>query len=319
MNTKFLLPGLLTMSLLPSLAAADDVVTACAAKKTGTIRITAVNAALKCRKSENLLTLGGTGPQGSQGIQGLQGPQGPKGDTGPQGPAGPAGGGSGGADLTKVNADITAIKTDVNTVKQSLTTAQTDINALKSSGSLVSRIEKIEARLTGIDGFLTSLDSDVNFLKTKTPLSEADGVYTDAYVTVLVTGAGRSVDVNGNVSIKFSFEIENISGQDLYIGSFGYSPMEITIQEDGTGTSCRHYLSDLPTTFANSAKSAYLKIPPGGSTFAYTTDRNYCPSGGDYSGYTYNINFSLLRYDDTVKGGVTLGSISFKHQIPTPK
>ncbi|MEQ1529690.1 MAG: hypothetical protein ABL925_10260 [Methylococcales bacterium] len=300
MNTKFLLSTLLTISLLPNLAAAADVVTACAAKRTGTIRVTAVNAALKCKRTENLLTLGGTGPQGPQGIQG------PKGDTGPEGPAGPAQ--TGGADLTGVNADIAAIKTDINT--------------LKSSGSLVSRIEKIEARLTGIDGFLTSLDSDVNFLKTKTPLSEANGVYTDAFVTVRVTGAGRTVDVNGKVSVYFGFEVENISGQDLYIAKQNIYSGDtfLNIYEDGTGIYCEHTLQGMPTASSNSAKSAFLKIPAGGSAFASTHQSDgYKCSGGTYNGYTYNINFSLWRYDDTVKAPVVLGSISFKHQIPTPK
>jgi hypothetical protein len=63
-------------------------ITACAGKDTGNLYLPADRKKNACRRGDETVTWGITGPQGPQGIQGIQGP---KGDQGPQGAQGPAG------------------------------------------------------------------------------------------------------------------------------------------------------------------------------------------------------------------------------------
>src|SRR5215831_5978169 len=67
-------------------ARADAVVTACAAKGGGAIRVVAT--AARCRRGETVLRWNVAGPKGEPGPAGAAGPAGP---TGPPGPAGPTG------------------------------------------------------------------------------------------------------------------------------------------------------------------------------------------------------------------------------------
>lgn len=205
-----------------------------------------------------------------------------------------------------------------------------DVNALKirttkletGQASAKARLQNLETRMSAVEDHLISVDTQINDIKSGAGLiKDRVGVYEDAFVRVRVTGESRTKDVNDNVTLRFGFEIENISGADLYLGRPGtyWSNDEFSVQEDGTGALCEaiapvglEYINS-----PNSAKSDYQKIPAGGSVFASWSNKGsgYCQNL--FSGFTYNISFDLARYDTTAKGGFVIGTITFKHQLPT--
>src|SRR5262245_20836239 len=70
-------------------ARADAVITACASKAGGHVRVVAT--AASCHHGEAVLRWNVTGPKGDPGSAGPPGPPGPPGQPGPAGPAGPTG------------------------------------------------------------------------------------------------------------------------------------------------------------------------------------------------------------------------------------
>ncbi len=332
MTISVLLAGTLLAGLLPSHASAN-VLTGCANKKTGNVRITSTNSNLKCKRNEMLVSIGteanigpagpegqpgpkgdtgATGAQGPQGPQGIQGVQGPKGDTGPQGPAGISGASA--ADVQKINGDITGLKTDVGTLKTDMTAVKTKVGTLETDmASAKTQITNLATRLTAVEDHLVNLDGDVTFLKTKTPSAEPVGVYSNAFVEVKVLGGNRRVDANSHVFLTFGLELQNLTGADLYLGQ-GSGSNGVTVQEDGSGIQCEDGFDGIAGVGLNSAKTSFTRIAANQSVFVKWDNSSTC----GFSGYTYNLNFELFRYDTVVNIPVSMGNISFKHQIPTP-
>lgn len=331
-----LLTAGLLFSLMPIKASANDFY-ACVNKRTGTVRITSLNS-LKCKKTENLVTtssigpigpagekgdkgdkgetgaMGPQGPQGLQGIQGIQGPQGPKGDTGPQGPAGP---GASTADIQKINTDISSLKTDVGSLKTDMTAVKTTTGTLSTDmGSVKTQITNLVSRLTAVEDHLVNIDGDVTYLKSRTPAAEPVGLYSNAYVEVKVLGGSRRVDPNGDVFLTFGLELQNLTGADLYVGQGTglQSSLQTQVQEDGSGNQCGYAFSGVRDGYPGAVKDRFTKIAANQSIFLQWKNTESC----GFSGFTYNLNFELFRYDEVNKIGVSMGNISFKHQIPTP-
>ncbi len=314
---------ILVSSLLPGQAFAD-VVNGCINKRTGNMRITGAS---KCKKTETLLSWNSTGEPGPQGPLG---PQGPQGETGAQGPAGAVDS----AVLTQINTDISSLKTTTGSLTTDVASLKTDLNALKTrttaletgQASAKNRLDNLETRMTAVEDHLISVDTQINDIKSGAGLiKDRVGVYEDAYVRVRVTGESRLKDVKDNVTLTFGFEVENISGADLYLGrpgntsNSGWSNTEFSVQEDGSGALCEGIDPVGLTAIYNTAdaKSNYQKIPAGGSIFASWTNTDNDKCQNLFSGFTYNISFDLARYDTTAQGGVVIGTISFKHQLPT--
>jgi len=332
MSFNMIMAGLFLMSLSTGESFADPVAV-CVHKKTGVLRLSD-----HCKKSESSTTFNTTGPKGEVGPQGLQGPKGDKGDIGPQGP------GTSTQDLQQTQTDIATLKNDVDTLKTDVgtlkndvtaikgrtTTLETDTGALKTdvaslktrataletdSASAKTRLDNLESRMSAVENHLVKLDGDVTFLKTKAPPAEPVGVYTDSFITVRVTGGHRNVDANANVTIGFGFEIANVSGTDLLLGEIG----GVTVQEDGSGTQCNlHGLIGIPYVGFNTVKTGFARMGANQSLFVNWESDSYRSCGSIFSGYTYNISFDLMRYDESTNTVADIGTISFKHQIPTP-
>jgi hypothetical protein len=262
-----------------------------------------------------------------------------KGDTGPEGPPGASGQDLQQAqtDIAALKTDVGALKTDVASVKGRATTLETDTAALKTdvgalktdvasvksrataletdAANAKTRLGNLESRMTTAEAHLLKLDSDVTFLKTNAPPAEPVGVYTDSFVTVRVTGGHRTVDANGNVTIGFGFELANVSDADLLLGEGG----GVTVQEDGSGVQCNlHALIGIPGVGIDTPKTGFTKISSNQSLFVNWESDSFRSCGNIFSGFTYNISFDLMRFDEGSKLVVDIGTISFKHQIPTP-
>ena len=299
---KMMTPTLMVLTLSASLLSgqvAADTINGCINKRTGGLRVTSTQ---KCKRNETLVSIDTTGKPGPQGPQGIQGE---KGDTGPQGPAG---------STVEIQSDIAGLKTDVGTLKTDMTAVKTTTGTLSTDMSSVkTQITNLATRLTAVEDHLVNLDGDVTFLKSRTPASEPVGVYSNAYVEVKVLGGSRRVDANGEAFLTFGLELQNLTGADLYLGQDNSNPW-VTIQEDGSGIQCSNDFGGISSVDLNSSKTSFTKIAANQSVFVTWKNTNSC----GFSGYTYNMNFELFRYDDVNKTSVSMGNISFKHQIPTP-
>jgi len=325
-----LFAGFLSIGMVPEQAAAEEV-PACVHNRTRVVRF-----APTCKRKETALIFNTTGPQGPQGIQGVQGPagpQGPKGDTGAQGPAGVSP-----EELQQIGTDVATLKTDVTALKGRATTLETDTATLKAdvtalkgrTTTLETDVADLKTRVTAVEDHLVTVDAEINDIKSGGGrVVDRVGVYEDEFVQVRVTGEGREKDVNDKVTLHFGFEIKNISNGDLYLGSPSTNIWStgglVTVQEDGSGATCNAFGlgSTLPGIYSanRTTKTSYQKIPAGGSVFAFWnsngTNGNYTTCLNTFSGFTYNISFILIRFDTQIENGVELGTISFKHQLPT--